>query len=31
MVRAEIDPRFDPDFLAYAVYIGMAHIAVSAG
>jgi AcrR family transcriptional regulator len=25
MVRAEIDPRFDPDFLAYAVYIGVAH------
>lgn len=25
MVRGEIDPRFDPDFLAYAVYIGVAH------
>jgi AcrR family transcriptional regulator len=25
MVRGEVDPRFDPDFLAYAVYIGVAH------
>ena len=25
MVRGELDPRFDPDFLAYAVYIGVAH------
>jgi AcrR family transcriptional regulator len=25
MVRGEVDPRFDPDFLAFAVYIGVGH------
>ena len=25
MVRGEIDPRFDPDLLAYAIYIGVPH------
>ncbi len=25
MVRGEVDPRFDPDFLALTIYIGVPH------